>query len=236
MPRPAMRILHSRLSDHHHRRAGRESGTQPGPGRGNDRREPVPLHGVSEHRRCRAAGSRTDRCRHRSPAGAAVMVTRYIGKPVRRVEDLRLITGNGRYTDDIGEGTGALEAAFVRSPHAHARIGEIDVIDALDVPGVMAIYTHEDLEDAAAEPLPVLIPHPSMHAPRTGYALAKDVVHHVGEPIAMVVAESRSLAEDAAALIDVEYRQLPAVVGIPAARAADHAVHRDIPDNIAAHL
>ena len=164
------------------------------------------------------------------------MVTRYIGAPVRRVEDLRLITGNGRYTDDIGIGTGALEVAFVRSPHAHADIGEIDVTRALDVPGVMAIYTHEDLEGAAAEPLPVLIPHPSMHAPRTGYALAKDVVHHVGEPIAMVVAESRSLAEDAAALIDVEYRRLPAVVGIPAARAADHAVHRDIPDNIAAHL
>jgi len=164
------------------------------------------------------------------------MVTRYIGAPVRRVEDLRLITGNGRYTDDIGIGTGVLEVAFVRSPHAHADIGEIDVTRALDVPGVIAIYTHEDLEGAAAEPLPVLIPHPSMHAPRTGYALAKDVVHHVGEPIAMVVAESRSLAEDAAALIDVEYRQLPAVVGIPAARAADHAVHRDIPDNIAAHL
>ena len=102
------------------------------------------------------------------------MVTRYIGKPVRRVEDLRLITGNGRYTDDIGDGTGALEVAFVRSPHAHARIGDIDVTDALDIEGVVAIYTHEDLEGPAAEPLPVLIPHPSLHAPRTGYALAKE--------------------------------------------------------------
>ena len=70
---------------------------------------------------------------------------------------------------------------------------------------MVAIYTHEDLEGAAAEPLPVLIPHPALHAPRTGYALAKDVVHHVGEPIAMVVAENRYLAEDAAARIDVEY-------------------------------
>ena len=66
-----------------------------------------------------------------------------------------------------------LEVAFVRSPHAHARIGEIDVTDALDVEGVVAIYTYEDLEGPAAEPLPVLIPHPSLHAPRTGYALAK---------------------------------------------------------------
>ena len=164
------------------------------------------------------------------------MVTRYIGQPVRRVEDLRLITGQGSYTDDIGFGTAALEVAFVRSPHAHAEIGEIDVIDALDIDGVVAIYTHEDLQGPAAEPLPVLIPHPSLHAPRTGYALAKDTVNHVGEAVVMVVAENRYLAEDAAARIRVDYRVLPAVVGIPAARAAKHAVHKDIPDNIAANL
>jgi CO/xanthine dehydrogenase Mo-binding subunit len=164
------------------------------------------------------------------------MATRYVGQPIRRVEDLRLITGRGRYTDDIGEGTGTLEVAFVRSPHAHARIGEIDVLDALDVEGVVAIYTHEDLEGPAAEPLPVLIPHPALHAPRTGYALAKDTVHHVGEPVAMVVAENRYLAEDAAARISVQYEVLPAVVGVAAARAAKDAVHEDIPDNVAANL
>ena len=164
------------------------------------------------------------------------MATRYVGAPVKRVEDLRLITGNGRYTDDIGVGTGALEVAFVRSPHAHARIGEIDVTDALDIEGVVAIYTHEDLEGPAAGRLPVLIPHPSLHAPRTGYALAKDTVNHVGEPIVMVVAENRYLAEDAAARITIDYQLLPPVVGIAAARRAEHAVHDDIPDNIAAHL
>ena len=94
------------------------------------------------------------------------MVTRYIGKPVRRVEDLRLITGNGRYTDDIGEGTGALEVAFVRSAHAHARIGDIDVTDARDVEGVVAIYTHEDLDGPAAVPLPVAPPAREAPAPR----------------------------------------------------------------------
>ncbi|MET0967096.1 MAG: aerobic carbon-monoxide dehydrogenase large subunit [Nakamurella sp.] len=164
------------------------------------------------------------------------MVSRYIGQPVRRVEDLRLITGNGNYTDDIGFGTAALEVAFVRSPHAHAEIGEIDVIDALDIEGVLAIFTHEDLVGPAAEPLPVLIPHPSLHAPRTAYALAKDTVNHVGEAIVMVVAENRYLAEDAAARIRIDYRMLPPVVGIPAARAAKIAVHQDVPDNIAAHL
>ncbi|MEP6560474.1 MAG: aerobic carbon-monoxide dehydrogenase large subunit [Nakamurella sp.] len=164
------------------------------------------------------------------------MAGRYIGKPVRRVEDLRLITGKGSYTDDIGFGSDALEVAFVRSPHAHAEIGEIDVLDALDIDGVVAIFTHEDLAGPAAEPLPVLIPHPSLHAPRTGYALAKNSVNHVGEAIVMVVAENRYLAEDAAARIKIDYRVLPAVVGIAASRSAKHAVHQDVPDNIAAHL
>ena len=104
------------------------------------------------------------------------MVTRYVGQPIRRTEDLRLITGAGRYTDDIGGGDRALEAAFVRSPHAHARILDIDVTDALDVDGIVAIYTYEDLEGQAAQPLPVLIPHPSLHAPRTAYPLANGVV------------------------------------------------------------
>jgi carbon-monoxide dehydrogenase large subunit len=164
------------------------------------------------------------------------MVTRYIGAAVKRVEDRRLVTGNGRYTDDIGSGTGTLEVAFVRSPHAHARIRDVDVSGALDVDGIVAIYTYEDLDGPAAEPLPILIPHPALHAGRTGYALANEVVHHVGEAIAMVVAESRYLAEDAAAAITVDYEILPPVVGLDAARAATHTVHDDVPDNIAAHL
>jgi CO/xanthine dehydrogenase Mo-binding subunit len=164
------------------------------------------------------------------------MATRYVGQGVQRVEDRRLVTGHGRYTDDIGGGTGTLEAAFVRSPHAHARILDIDVGGALDVDGVVAIYTYEDLAGAAAEPLPILIPHPALHAGRTGYALANGVVHHAGEAIAMVVAQNRYLAEDAAAAIVVDYEILPAVVGLDAARAAGHTVHDDVPDNVAAHL
>ncbi len=164
------------------------------------------------------------------------MVGRYVGAPVRRVEDRRLVTGNGRYTDDIGVHTGTLEAAFVRSPHAHARIRDIDVTGALDVDGVVAIYTYEDLAGAAAEPLPILIPHPALHAGRTAYVLANGVVHHVGAPVAMVVAQNRYLAEDAVARIAVDYEILPAVVGLDAARTAEHAVHEDVPDNVAAHL
>ena len=160
------------------------------------------------------------------------MTTKLFGEPVRRREDARLITGRGRYLDDIG--AGALAAAFVRSPHAHARITGIDVEAALDVEGLVAIYTHEDLTGPMAEPLPVLIPHPQLHAPRTGYALADGEVNHVGEPVVMVVATDRYVAEDAAERIVVGYEELPVVVGVDAAREARAAVHEEIPDNVAA--
>ena len=160
------------------------------------------------------------------------MTTKLFGEPVRRREDARLIVGKGRYLDDIGHG--ALAAAFVRSPHAHARIVGIDADAALDVEGLVAIYTYEDLTGRMAEPLPVLIPHPQLTAPRTGYPLANGVVNHVGEPVAMVVATDRYLAEDAAERIVVTYEELPVVVGVDAAREAAAAVHEDVPDNVAA--
>ncbi|BCN49957.1 dehydrogenase [Prescottella equi] len=162
---------------------------------------------------------------------------RYFGKPIPRGEDARLLSGNGRYLDDLGHN--ALIAAFVRSPHAHARITGIDTDAASELAGVHAIYTYEDLEaDSAgmAENLPLLIPHPAITAPRNGYPLAKDEVNHVGEAIAMVVADNRYIAEDACALIEVGYEMLPPVVGIDVARRAENAVHADVPDNVAAHL
>jgi CO/xanthine dehydrogenase Mo-binding subunit len=160
--------------------------------------------------------------------------TRQVGEKVQRVEDPRLLTGNGRYLDDLGQG--ALQAAFVRSPHAHARITDIDVTDALDVDGVEGIYTYEDLDGRTGETLPVLIPHPSLTHPRTGHCLARDVVKHVGEAVVMVVARDRYLAEDACARIRVSYEPLPVVVGVEQARSGGHRVHDDVPDNVAAHL
>jgi len=156
------------------------------------------------------------------------------GSAVLRKEDLRLAAGDGRYLDDLGQN--ALAAAFLRSPHAHARIVDIDITGALDVPGLVAIYTYDDLDGRVAQALPLLIPHPALHAPRTGYPLANQVVHHVGEAVAMVVAADRYAAEDAVERIRVSWESLPAVVGLNAARAAEHAVHPDVPDNVAAHL
>ncbi|WGY03254.1 aerobic carbon-monoxide dehydrogenase large subunit [Nocardioides sp. QY071] len=162
------------------------------------------------------------------------MTTKMMGAKVQRVEDDRLVRGTGRYVDDVAPD--ALHAAVLRSPHAHARIVSIDVDAVLDVEGVHAVWTHEDLEGAMADPLPLLIPHPTLTHGRTQYALAKDEVNYVGEAIAFVVADDRYVAEDALAQIVVEYDLLPAVVGIEAARSGAQLVHDDVPGNVAARM
>lgn len=162
------------------------------------------------------------------------MTTRTIGEPVQRVEDQRFLTGTGRYVDDLMPG--ALEMAVLRSPHAHARIRSIDVDAVLDVPGVHAVYTYDDLTGALAQPLPLLIPHPVLTHGRTQYALARDEVNYMGEAIAVVVADDRYIAEDAVARIVVDYEVLPPVVGLEAARAATQLVHADVPGNLAGRM
>jgi aerobic carbon-monoxide dehydrogenase large subunit len=160
------------------------------------------------------------------------VTTKLFGERVPRVEDPRLVTGDGRFLDDLGHD--ALEAAFVRSPHAHARVVDVDVTEALEVDGLVAIYTYEDLDGRTNERLPLLIPHPTLTHGRTQYALANGEVNHVGEAVVMVVASDRYVAEDAASRIRVDYEPLPAVVGVAAARAAAHLVHDDVPGNVAA--
>ncbi len=135
------------------------------------------------------------------------MSTRLFGERVERREDARLLAGRGRFTDDFEHG--AAEVAFVRSEHAHARITDVDVSGALDVDGVLAVYTHEDLDGGFAEPLPLLTPHEGLVAPRTQYALARKEVRYAGETVAMVVAVDRYVAEDAAEKIRVAYEPLP---------------------------
>jgi carbon-monoxide dehydrogenase large subunit len=162
--------------------------------------------------------------------------TRLFGQKVQRVEDQRFLRGHGRYVDDVLAGRDVLHAAVLRSPHAHARIVGIDVSGVLDVEGVHLVWTHDDLAGPMAEPLPLLIPHPQLTHGRTQFALAKDEVNYVGEAIAFVVADDRYLAEDAVGRIRVEYAFLPPVVGLEAARAAEHLTHEDVPGNVAARL
>jgi CO/xanthine dehydrogenase Mo-binding subunit len=164
-----------------------------------------------------------------------------VGSRVQRREDDRLLRGDGRYLADLTRN--ALAAALVRSPHAHARVVDIDVTDALDVDGLVGVYTYEDLLEAderdgtrVAERLPLLIPHPALTHGRTGYPLANGVVRHVGEPVVLVVATDRYVAEDVVDRIRVQYEVLAPVVGIETSRDGAGLVHDDVPGNVAAHL
>ncbi len=167
------------------------------------------------------------------------METRYIGKRMKRNEDPRLLTGRALFTDDVHL-PGMLHVAFVRSDYAHGRIKGIDTSFARDIPGVVAIYTAEDLGDYW-KPGPLLVPPPPVegkifHA-RTQVPLAKDKVRHVGEPIVMIVAESRYIAEDAAEQIFVDIEPLPAVTDLEKALDPDAPlIHEDLDSNLAARV
>jgi len=160
---------------------------------------------------------------------------RMVGMPVKRKEDYRFLTGNGQYTDDIVL-PGQTYAVFLRSPHAHARIKSIDIDAAKQSPGVVAIFTGADLAAESVGGLPCgwLIhsvdgtpmnepPHP---------VIAHTKVRHVGDQVALVIADSVKAAKDAAELIEVDYDELPAIIDTTrAAESGAPAVHDEVPDN-----
>ena len=140
------------------------------------------------------------------------MGMRFFGASVLRKEDPALLTGKGRYVDDV-KLPGMLHAAFVRSPHAHALIKSIDATAARALPGVHAVLTHVDLpEPMGSRRLPLYVPHPAIKQTFMPQPLASEEVCFVGEPIAIVVADSRYIAEDAVALVEIEWEVLPASV------------------------
>jgi aerobic carbon-monoxide dehydrogenase large subunit len=140
-----------------------------------------------------------------------VTKTHSIGERVLRLEDGPLIRGYGRFVDDL-KFAGMLQAAFVRSPHAHAGIRGIDCSAARRLPGVHAVFTFADIAPLLAqERLPLQFRTDQLPQDVAPFVLAKDEVAFVGEAIAVVIAQSRAIAEDAAALVDVDYEPLPAV-------------------------
>ena len=128
------------------------------------------------------------------------MSGRFFGAAVTRLEDARLLVGKGKYVDDI-DLPGMLHAAFVRASFAHGRIRSIDTGDALAMPGVVAIYTMADFADIVHGPMPPMAPHPLLKTPITYHPLADTEIRHVGEAIAIVLADNRANAEDAAAAV-----------------------------------
>ncbi len=137
-----------------------------------------------------------------------------LGTEVRRVEDRELLVGEGTFVDNMRV-DGVAHAVFVRSPFAHARIAGVDAAEAAKAPGVLAVYTSADLGTRA---LPSFA-NVNDKCPRA--ALAVDKVRYVGDPVALVVAETRALAVDAAELVDVDYDELPVVIDLDAAVADD---------------
>src|SRR5262249_15699326 len=136
---------------------------------------------------------------------------KWIGKSIERLEDKAIVAGRGRFIDDLGTRPGTLAAAILRSPHAHAALEAVDCNAARAVDGVAAVITATEVR-ALTSSLIV-----GVKAPLECWPIAIDRVRYVGEPVAVVVASDRYRAEDALELIDVRYRQLPAVVDTLAA-------------------
>jgi aerobic carbon-monoxide dehydrogenase large subunit len=156
----------------------------------------------------------------------------YVGKPIKRVEDPRFITGTGKYTDDLVL-PGLTYAAMVRSPFPHARITSLDASRALAHPGVVTVLTGPQLVSAKVGSIPTGWLLPDLKTP-PHYAIAVDKVRHVGEIVAAVIAEDRATAEDAAALVEVDYDALPATAtGSSALADAAALIHDEAPGNVA---
>lgn len=158
---------------------------------------------------------------------------RYAGTRVPRVEDTRLLTGRGTFVDDISR-PGMLHGCFVRSPFARARINGIDASAALALPGVRAVFTAADLNACVMQAWHAVAGKDVADTPRP--PLAEGEAKFVGDPIALVVAESRCLAEDAVELVEVDYQPLPAVADFTKALGSDVVVHQAYPDNVAGGL
>ena len=157
----------------------------------------------------------------------------HVGARLTRFEDPALLKGKGKYVGDI-ELPNMLEASFVRSPHPHALIRSIDASAARALPGVHAVLTHDDFQSVlATNHIPS--DHRTWQFPEHSkpVVIPKDEVCFAGEAVAMVLAESRYVAEDAAALVAVDYEPLPAVSDCRDALAPDApTVHQDAPDNL----
>lgn len=168
------------------------------------------------------------------------MTYKFIGKRYKRNEDPRLLTGQALFVDDV-QIPGMLHVAFVRSDYAHARILSIDTEEARQRPGVVAVYTAEDMGDEWEPGPPLVSPPPTLEGvifnSRRQSPLAKGKVYHAGEAIVAVVAESRYIAEDGVEDIWVDYEPLPVIVDLEMAMQPDSPlVHDDLDSNLAAHM
>lgn len=158
-----------------------------------------------------------------------------VAQTAHRIEDRKFLRGQGRYLDDIRP-EGCVDMAVVRSPHGRARILSVDASEALEIPGVLAVLTADDLAEFNARPLPCLAEVGKWSWARPFLParpiLAADEARHVGEPVAVVIAETRAIAKEAAEAVYVEYEQLPVCVTVEQALSGEVALWEDAPDNL----
>src|SRR5712692_7116782 len=165
--------------------------------------------------------------------GGTAMASRILGSGIKRREDPRLVTGQARYTDDFVL-PGMVFMAVVRSPYAHARIRRIDTKKAASMPGVLGVFTGQQLKDAGFGPIPCAWVVPGSETKTPPYPpIAIDTVRYAGNAVAIVVAGDRYQARDAVDAVEVDYE--PLGVAVDAFRAAQPGapqLHADVPNNI----
>ena len=160
----------------------------------------------------------------------------YVGRPLKRFEDPRLVTGQGSFVDDLRL-PGMLHAVVLRSPHAHARILSLDAAPARALPGVAAVLTASDIAGAVRD----IPPRPTrelegMQVPEHP-VLARHKVCYVGQAVAIVVAQDRYIAKDALDLLRVEYEPLPPLIDpVAAAQDSTTPLHAEFGTNVAMHI
>src|SRR5262249_38321319 len=208
--RAPMRLLHPGDADDRHGPPASLAEPEPGGDPARAGRQHLSLHGLP-----------VDRGRRRGRGGKAPGLgtrrrrlmerpDRLVGQPVKRVEDGRLLVGQGRFVDDLHLPR-MLHAAFVRSPHAHARLRRVDVSRAVASHGVVAVLTGDEAARLCRPWRGILTDYVGMKT-ALQYPLARDKVRYVGEPVVAVAATDRSLAEDACELVRIDYEALPALV------------------------
>jgi aerobic carbon-monoxide dehydrogenase large subunit len=164
------------------------------------------------------------------------MASRIFGSAIKRREDPRLVTGQAKYTDDFVL-PGMVYMSVVRSPYAHAKIKNIDTKKAASMPGVVGVFTGQQMKDAGFGPIPCAWVVPGSDTKTPPYpAIAMDTVRYVGNAVAIVVAQDRYQARDAADAVDVDYDSLPVTVdAYKATTSGEPQLHADVPNNICFH-
>src|ERR1700680_4063292 len=232
-----MRLLHPRDDLRGAMAARSRAGPDRGAGTLRAAWQPVPLHRLSEHRRCSAFGGKTPTNTKPGRCGSRMNITftqtahtNFVGQSILRREDARMLTGRGRFTDDI-QLPRMTYAAVLRSSYGHARIRSIDASRATAMAGVVGVLTEADLAGKVGDIRPNWVVGNSIVPPHR--PLASGRVRYLGEPVAFVVANTREQAVDAVEAIDVDYETLPVVVDQEAALqpGAPH-LHDNVPGNL----